>query len=137
VLTVLVAWHLVSVLSYHPHYMSYFNELIGRRIHGWRYLADSNLDWEDRQWFIRRFQAAHPEMPLVFEPERPVAGYVVVGANQLVGVFGPERFRWLRENFEPIAHIGYSHLVFHVTPARLREIRDAGAGEEPPPARRP
>ena len=63
----LAAWHVVSVLSYHPHYMSYFNELIGRRIDAWRFLADSNLDWKDRQWFIRRFQARHPEMPLVHE----------------------------------------------------------------------
>lgn len=121
----LCAWHVVSVLSYHPHYMSYFNELIGRRINAWRYLADSNLDWEDHLWFIRRYQAQHPEMPLVVEPDRPVAGYVVVGANQLVGVFGPGRYRWLRENFAPIAHIGYSHLVFHVTPAHLRDVIEA------------
>ena len=133
VLVALAAWHIVSVLSYHPHYMSYFNELIGRRIDAWRYLADSNLDWEDRHWFIRRFQARHPEMRLVVEPERPVAGYVVVGANQLVGIFGPARYRWLRENFEPVAHIGYSHLVFHVTPARLREIVDAIEAAPPRP----
>ncbi|HVR70903.1 MAG TPA: glycosyltransferase family 39 protein [Vicinamibacteria bacterium] len=131
-LLTLAAWHLAATLSYHPHYVSYFNELIGRRIDAWRYLADSNLDWEDRSWFIRRFQARHPEMPLVLEPERPVAGYVVVGANQLVGVFGPARYRWLRENFEPIAHIGYSHLVFRVTPARLGEVMDAGAATPPP-----
>ena len=133
VLVTLAAWHIVSVFSYHPHYMSYFNELIGRRIDSWRYLADSNLDWEDRYWFIRRFQARHPEMPLVLEPERPTAGYIVVGANQLVGVFGPARYRWLRENFEPVAHIGYSHLVFHVTPARLREVVDALEAAPPPP----
>jgi hypothetical protein len=28
--------------------MSYFNELIGRRVNAYRFLADSNLDWEDR-----------------------------------------------------------------------------------------
>jgi hypothetical protein len=124
-LVALATWHAASVLTYHPHYMSYFNELIGRRINAWRYLADSNLDWEDHLWFIRRYQAQHPEMPLVVEPERPVAGYVVVGANQLVGVFGPGRFRWLREYFAPVAHIGYSHLVFYVPPARLREVIEA------------
>jgi hypothetical protein len=112
--------------------MSYFNELIGRRIDAWRYLADSNLDWEDRLWFVKRFQARHPDRVLVVEPERPMAGHLVVGANQLVGVFEPERYRWLRENFEPVSHIGYAHLVFHVTPERLREVSEA-EGRPPPP----
>jgi hypothetical protein len=116
--------------------MSYFNELIGRRVNAWRYLADSNLDWEDRDWFIRRYQLHHTDKVLIVEPPVPVAGDLVVGANQLVGVFGPERYRWLRENFEPVGHIGYSHLLFHVPPERLREI--SGAIEATPsPAPRP
>jgi len=127
----LAAWHVGSTLSYHPHYMSYFNELIGRRVNAWRYLADSNLDWEDRAWFIRRFQRQHTEMVLIEDPPVPVAGHLVVGANRLVGVFEPERYRWLREGFEPIGHIGYSHLLFHVTPERLRQV--TGAGEAAPP----
>ena len=113
--------------------MSYFNELIGRRINAWRYLADSNLDWEDRVWFIRRFQAQHPEMPLTWSRSGRWPAMWSVGANQLVGVFGPARYRWLRENFAPVAHIGYSHLVFHVTPARLREVIEAEARSPSPP----
>jgi hypothetical protein len=132
----LSAWYVASALSYHPHYMSYFNEVIGRRVNAWRYLADSNLDWEDRAWFIKRFQLHHTEMVLIEDPPAPVAGHLVVGANRLVGVFGPESYRWLRENFEPVGHIGYSHLLFHVTPERLRQV--TGASEAaPPPAPRP
>ena len=45
---VLFVWAAASSVSYHPHHMSYFNETIGPRVNGWRFLADSNPDWEDR-----------------------------------------------------------------------------------------
>jgi hypothetical protein len=118
----LLAWYVGSSLSYHPHYMSYFNELIGRRVNAYRYLADSNLDWEDRGHDIARFTAEHPEIDLVIEPPAPRAGHILVGANNLVGIYEPERYRWLRENFEPVGHIGYSYLLFEVTPERLEEV---------------
>jgi 4-amino-4-deoxy-L-arabinose transferase-like glycosyltransferase len=118
---VLAGWAVVSALSYHPHYMSYFNELIGPRKNAWRFLADSNLDWEDRSYDIARYAAAHPDRPLVFEPETPQAGWVLVGANKLTGVYEPERYRWLRENFRPVDHVGYSYLLFHVSPEELQE----------------
>jgi hypothetical protein len=41
----LCAWYAASVLSVHPHYLAYFNALAGGPAGGWRYLADSNLDW--------------------------------------------------------------------------------------------
>ena len=102
--------------------MSYFNEIVGARRNAWRFLADSNLDWEDRTEDIARYQAAHPDRPLVVEPADPQAGWILVGANKLVGVYVPERYRWLRENFEPVDHVGYSYLLFHVSPEHLQEV---------------
>src|SRR3972149_56692 len=120
---ILVVWAAVSAQSYHPHYMSYFNEIIGPRVNAYRFLADSNLDWEDRSRDHARFRAEHPEILLVVEPEAPRAGWILVGANKLVGVYEPERYRWLRENFRPERHVGYSYLLFRVTPERLQEVR--------------
>jgi Dolichyl-phosphate-mannose-protein mannosyltransferase len=119
---VLTAWSVASALSCHPHYMSYFNELVGPRRNAWRFLADSNLDWEDRAHDIARYAAAHPDRPLAVEPLEPQAGWILVGANKLVGVYEPERYRWLRENFEPVDHVGYSYLLFHVSPEHLQEV---------------
>jgi hypothetical protein len=119
VVMALLAWYAASTLSYHPHYIAYFNELIGRRVNAYRFLADSNLDWEDHRYFIARFQARHSEMAIAVEPPEPRAGYVLVGANQLVGIYGPERYRWLREHFSPIGHVAYSHLLFYVPPVPL------------------
>jgi hypothetical protein len=110
----LLAWYAVSTLSYHPHYMSYFNELIGPRINAYRFLADSNLDWEDRRYFVERFRQEHPEIPFVLAPAAPQTGWILVGANDLVGIFDADRFRWLREHFRPVRHVAYSYLLFYV-----------------------
>lgn len=121
----LAAWAIVSALSYHPHSIAYFNELIGRRVNAYRYLADSNLEWEDHSYFIERFRRQHPELRLVVEPDAPQAGDIVVGANALVGIFDAEKYRWLRENFEPVGHVGYSHLLYRVTPEALAALPPA------------
>jgi len=108
-----VAWLVVSVLSWHPHYLSYFNELLRDRRLAWRLLADSNLDWGQNEHLIRRWLAAHPAA--VLEPAWPRPGLVVVRANFLTGVIGDERFAWLRR-MRPVDHVGYSYLVFDVRP---------------------
>jgi Dolichyl-phosphate-mannose-protein mannosyltransferase len=41
----LLSWYAVSALHVHPHYLAYFNELVGGPGQGYRYLVDSNLDW--------------------------------------------------------------------------------------------
>lgn len=38
-------WYLISSVMIHPHYLAYFNELVGGPANGYRYLVDSNLDW--------------------------------------------------------------------------------------------
>jgi hypothetical protein len=123
VLAVLLGWYAVSSLSYHPHPMAYFNELIGSRLNAYRYLADSNLEWEDAWHFIVEWQREHPEMPFAYEPPEIQPGYVLVSANALVGIFDPERFRWVRENFRPVDHIAYGHLLFYVPPERVPELQ--------------
>jgi 4-amino-4-deoxy-L-arabinose transferase-like glycosyltransferase len=115
-----------SVLSYYPHFLPYFNELIGDRRQAYRILADSNLDWGQHVWYFQRYMAAHPES--VVEPERPTAGTILVGVNMLTGVAGePERFRWLRDNFTPVDHIAHAVLVYQVSEEELERVKDTKA----------
>ena len=41
----LIAWHVAENLATYPHYISYFNELIGSKRNADKFLIDSNLDW--------------------------------------------------------------------------------------------
>lgn len=44
-LLILMVWYIGSSLYVHPHYLAYFNELVGGPDKGYKYLVDSNIDW--------------------------------------------------------------------------------------------
>jgi hypothetical protein len=110
---VLVSWVAVSMLSYYPHFISYFNEFVLDRKMAYRHLADSNLDWGGNQWYLDKYIRLHPAA--IVDPRKPQAGRIVVPVNALVGVNrDPDEYRWLREHFVPVGHIAYSFLVYDV-----------------------
>jgi Dolichyl-phosphate-mannose-protein mannosyltransferase len=55
VFTLLCGWYLVSSLSIFPHYLAYFNELIGGPKNGYKYLVDCNLDWGQDLKGLKRY----------------------------------------------------------------------------------
>ena len=42
---VLLLWHAGESWRARPHYLAYFNQLVGGSSNGWRHLVDSSLDW--------------------------------------------------------------------------------------------
>lgn len=45
ILAVLVIWQAISVIAIYPHFLTYFNEIVGGPNKGYIYTVDSNLDW--------------------------------------------------------------------------------------------
>jgi len=107
------AWYLAASLSIFPHYLAYFNELVGGPNQGYKYLVDSNLDWgqdlknlkrymEDshisRVW-LSYFGTARPEYyaiaynplpsfaPLDRRGDTYPTPYVAISATNLQGVY--------------------------------------------------
>jgi hypothetical protein len=119
------AFLVVSTLSYFPHWLAYFNELVPDRRLAYRILADSNLDWGQAGEEFERYYARHPE--LVVDPEEITAGRVAVGASSLVGVTAkPQTYAWLRENFTPNETVAYAVLIFDISQEEAARVR-AGA----------
>ena len=131
----LTAWVSVSTLSYYPHFLSYFNELVPDRKLAYRYLADSNLDWGGNEWYLAEYTRRHPGV--IVEPDKPQAGRIVVPVNKLVGIRNPEGYRWLRERFSPVDHIAYSFLVYDVNkemlPQGTLDAKNQTGSFSPPP----
>jgi hypothetical protein len=120
----LLLYLVTSVLSYYPFYLTYFNEFIWNRTQAYKYLADSNLDWGQSSIQLNQYLTNHPNA--VLEPQTPQAGLLVVGINHLVGVtVDPNKFAWLRNNFEPIGSIANSILIYQISPADLEKINPA------------
>jgi 4-amino-4-deoxy-L-arabinose transferase-like glycosyltransferase len=118
---ILAVYMLLSVLSYYPNFIPYFNELVIDRRFAYRVLADSNLDWGQGSKAVSEYQNVHPGA--LINPDSPVAGTVVVSANNLVGITAePLTYRWLRENFRPVTTVAYSHLVYQISEQDLLRL---------------
>lgn len=109
----LVAYLFISVFSYHPYYLSYFNEIVWDRKMAYKYLADSNIDWGQSRNELDEYLQQHPDA--IYRTGKIQSGHLVVRVNDLVGVLEPERYAWLRNNFEPVDTIAYSYLVYQIS----------------------
>ena len=121
-----ILWHGVESLRARPHYLAYFNALVGGPANGWRHLVDSSLDWGQdlpglRSWLDRnarnepvflsyfgtgdpRFEGiratALPTLPEV-GGERPwhalAPGIYAISATMLQHVYSKVRGPWTQE----------------------------------------
>ncbi len=132
-LSLLVVWLGLSTFSYYPHLIPYMNEWAGDRRLSYRLLADSNLDWGQNQYLVRDFLTRNPDV--VLDPDEPVCGRVLMSANRLTGVLGTRK-NWKAHSwawgYDPVAHVGYAHFLFHIPPDRA-----SGEGVKVPPSSRP
>ncbi len=132
-IVILLVYLVVSVLSYFPHYIPYFNEMVWDRKQAYKILADSNIDWGQGANYARGYKAKHPgayleegmwqmktyrekHMEEYLHPQFPDSGVIIVNVNNYVGIYHPHRYKWLRERYKPIGEIAYSYLVFEISP---------------------
>lgn len=124
--SLLAIWLVISVLRVSPHYISYFNELIGGPENGPYYLDDSNIDWgqdlkrlsqyleKNRinklvlaywgptppEYYLGRTDISfQPWTHELAEPENPPAGIYALSVNHLVGIKRDKL--WLEQPFDP------------------------------------
>ena len=117
----LLVYLAASVLSYFPYYIPYFNELVLNKTQTYRFLSDSNLDWGQATDDLARYLAEHKDA--IYDPAQVEAGRLVVGGSDLVGVLvSPERYAWLRDNFEPVGTVAYCYFIYQVSPQDIAEL---------------
>jgi len=130
-IAVLLFWHIISSLSIYPHYLSYFNELIGGPANGLKYLSDSNIDWgqdffyfmefaKDRNWenpHLIYFGWPYPWMFMRFHWEdicEAKKERFAISATAIIGVIKDANcHRWLL-NYEPKERIGWSIYYYEI-----------------------
>lgn len=123
-LGVLVLAHSTLAVRACPDFIAYFNELAGGPANGYRWLADSNLDWSQNR---SRLLAYASERHIPVEPDPlPPTGLVAVRVNRLVGIGDPDTYRVLREQYDPVANVGYNWLIYDL--ARKRAAPDRRGG---------
>jgi 4-amino-4-deoxy-L-arabinose transferase-like glycosyltransferase len=140
----LLAWQVGASLWIQPHYLAYFNELVGGPSQGYKYLVDSNLDWGQDLPGLKRFMDEHGIERIHFSyfgsdsPSRygiaydplpsyelkgddgtshpfPHGSWVAVSATNLQGAyFTDKNYYEVFRNREPDAVVGYSIFLYYL-----------------------
>ncbi len=138
VFALLCVWYAAGTLRVYPHFLPYFNELAGGPEQGISYLDDSNVEWGQDFYRLKRYlEAAKPPTVRIeaFQPIRlehygiahermrlrdvvwPEAGVTyIAGAsylqrNSLSNEYPGVRFQWL-QRYRPVHKIGWSLYVY-------------------------
>jgi hypothetical protein len=105
----------ISVASYFPHMIPYFNEIVYDRKFAYRYLADSNLDHGQALWVADRFLKANPDV--AFNPDQPVSGRFLMSGNILAGAWPKSADNFARvKGLKPVGQVGYAYFLFDAAP---------------------
>jgi hypothetical protein len=131
-LVVLLVSTIIPPVRAHPDLLSYFNPLAGS--HPERVLVDSNLDWGQDLFRLRReiqqrgitslhlayFGTAVPESlgvvgTMTLLHRRPTSGWVAVSETYLAGEWVEDAFYWLRP-YEPVTRVGHSMRLYYIPP---------------------
>ncbi len=136
-LAALCLWYTIGSACIYPHYLAYFNEIVGGPDNGYKYLVDSNLDWGQdlknlkaymdqnglEKIHLAYFGSGHAEyydiqaLPLPAEkPDsldtEPSEVYAISATYLQSGYLDDtDAFSWLRQ-CEPFAKIGYSIFLY-------------------------
>lgn len=117
----LVAYLMISALSYFPYYIPYFNEIVWDKTQTYKYLSDSNLDWGQGKFYLEQYLSKHPDA--VYSPDHVQAGTLVVSGSDLVGILeNPNKYAWLRDNFKPVTTVAYAYFVYKISPQEITEL---------------
>lgn len=133
-LCVLCVWYLGSAVWIYPHYLAYFNELVGGPRNGYKYLVDSSLDWGQDLGGLADYlkgQGITDARVVYFGPPgvtkyygfenadprdcQPSPGVWAVSATYLQGLYQADRhcLDWLKK-LRPKEVIGYSIFIYDI-----------------------
>jgi hypothetical protein len=128
------AWYAATTLWVFPFEIAYFNELVGGPDGGYRYLADSNVDWGQSNDVLRAYLREHPtdksEPPASWF--NPAPGRYIVGASSLqgVGIGNTDAYEWFRHR-TPLAILAHSLLIYEVPSRELSWIAQCDVPSAP------
>lgn len=142
-LALLCVWYAASAAWIYPHYLAYFNELVGGPSNGYKYLVDSNLDWGQSLGKLADYLAENDITdakikyfgpPGVMEYYglknadlndcEPSPGVWAVSATYLQNLYLEDRHchDWLKK-LQPKEVLGYSIFIYDVSEEEAAEVQ--------------
>jgi hypothetical protein len=148
----LALWYVVSSASWYPSFLAFTSEYVRSRDDGYRYVADSSLDWGQDLLELRAFMRERhiprvllsyfgSALPLAYgidyyslpsyhllpprwmAPDEPLPEYLVISASNLAGAYLPAEIFDIARGAPPVRVLGHTLFVFRAKP-KLKELLD-------------
>ncbi|MEM5832374.1 MAG: glycosyltransferase family 39 protein [Candidatus Aenigmatarchaeota archaeon] len=125
---ILIFWYSFASLRIHPHYIAFFNEIIGGPENGWKYLLDSNIDWGQDLKKLRNYliKEDNPEIMLNYFGSVFPETYGIIHEPVFETIFFdiPEKYYYLNSDYPKKEYFAISvnqllglvyidHSIFH------------------------
>lgn len=123
VVTCLLGWHAAAAARIAPHFLAYFNELVGGPENGRRHLVDSSLDWGQdlpslKAWLLKNQSPAEPVY----------LSYFGSGQAEYYGI-RPRRL-WCLNNFKfPAIYVPLAPGVYCISATMLSQVYSPTNGQ--------
>jgi len=131
---ILSLWLIINMVMIYPNHLSFYNEFAGGPNNGYKFLADSNIDWGQDLISLKGYMQKH-HLDFVYlshfglvEPtvygikyrpltSHPINGTIAVSVNHLLGIWGwnktQKSFKWL-EDYKLHDKAGYSIFIYKI-----------------------
>ena len=111
--------------AYLGNHLSFTNVAVQPKKNVFRWITHSNIDWrhnEDRaDTYLARAGIGRDRL----DPPHVLPGLNLLRHYHAAGNLRFERYRWVRENVDPVAHFDHTFLLFDLTPADYERYLDA------------
>ena len=122
---VVVLSALAENAAYLGNHLSFTNVAVQPKKSVFRWITHSNIDWrhnEDRaDAYLARAGIGRDRL----DPPHVLPGRNLLRHYHAAGNLRFERYRWVRENVEPVAHFDHTFLLFDLSPADYERYLDA------------
>jgi len=116
---------LFEIAPYFGHPIAFSNSLLLPKKEAYRYIADSNLYWNEYNSQLPELIREHGLAQVAVNPVHILPGYNVFDGNMLNGVFWNfEQHRWVRDHLRPVDHIRHVLFVYDVNEEEFGRFLD-------------
>jgi len=105
----LIAYSLVTYYYFYPNLISYSNEFIPIKKDAYKIMADSNLDFGQGKYALKKYLKLHPGVSII--TDKPQSGSFVIGVNDYLDLKGDHKYSWIYDVL-PDDQIDHSFLLF-------------------------
>jgi hypothetical protein len=119
--------------AYVGNHLAFTNLAVQPKRHVFRWITHSNVDWGQNEDKVDAYLARAGMGPPRLDPPHLLPGLNLLRHYYAAGNLRFERYRWVRENVDPVAHFGHTFLLFDISDAQFERLLEESRRVLPSP----